>query len=98
MRVPTASVRRAARAFEATTSAFTLPPVIVAYDVDDAERALLAHGFVPNDPECAELALVGFDVVGDDHGGKGERTRRRSERARGATHGSGGNAHGRGDE
>ena len=40
MRVPTASVRRAARAFEATTSAFTLPPVIVAYDVDDAERAL----------------------------------------------------------
>ena len=73
MRVPTASVRRAARAFEATTSAFTLPPVIVAYDVDDAERALLAHGFVPNDPECAELALVGFDVETRPNFVRGER-------------------------
>ena len=83
MRVPTASVRRAARAFEATTSAFTLP-VIVAYDVDDAERALLAHGFVPNDPECAELAWSGSTSRRDriSSEANGTRTRPRSCKSR----------------
>ena len=61
MRVP-APVRRAARALASETTSFVLPPVVVAYDVDDAERALLAHGFVPSASTSTELSLVGFDV------------------------------------
>ena len=44
------------------TETFVLPPVRVAYDVDDAERALRDAGFDERPGDGDEPSLVGFDV------------------------------------
>lgn len=72
-RPPPSILRATARAFTSSNETFALPSIVdVVYDVNDAERALVEHGFAPravetstssaSDSQDSAVSFIGFDV------------------------------------